>query len=1063
MPPRGRKKVNPSVSDVPLNGSDVENDIDEDELYGNMDDLRQMVGDSDDHSFSDLEIDSDRDDDRDYLDNDAYDESVDSGKDSLLAEFSDYEQGSDEDDEQNFMDAIREANNFKVKNRKKKKNGKIIRNKRDRVLDPEVADLLSRANEAFVRNDLQVAEGLYNEIIKMDPRNFAAYETLGDIYQLQGRLNDCCNSWFLAAHINSSDWEFWKIVAILSADLEHYRQAIYCFSRVININHEEWECVYRRATLYKKIGQLGKALEGFQKLYKNHPYDANFLRELAILYVDYDKVDEAIELYKSVYDDNIHRRWAIENAMENAMDSSSSESDEESEEDEDTTDSAKKNKKGKKKDEEIDEDELPEEHLEEMEMFPEINWKRINKKYRCIPFDWSSLNIVAELYLKSPLGGANGIKAIKAYARWIEKRENQTFWNDVADDSEYDMRRIKNSRYDALPTSEKDKSYTLPIDIRVRLGLLRLSHDNFTEAMNQFQFLYDENFEDTADLHFEVAVSLTKAEKFQEATDFFLPLSSIEDFQNVQLFECLGKCYKDLENYEAARDNYEQAIKLDPSILENKLDLAEVYYHLGNNEKFKLLLNEVTEIRKEQDAALYGSIKDVSTAEEKKQTDTRDKSSKPLLEDSMFRQYNSKRKKTPQDIEREKIDRERKITTKVVDKYKSLEKYEEGIVAGDDKLIVPWIDTVSDLIDVFSSIKNFFVRNRSRKFVGIIRRTKKFNTVLDYQLERLSKLSGGDNLSDGLPLMEERVTLTSTTELRGLTYDQWFELFMNLSLTLTKYQSVEDGLSIIETAQEVNVFIQNPERAKMMKFVNLAIVLEMNKEEEISESLRGLLNQYQFNRKVFEIFMLSLSHGQMSTEIISSTVQQKFFLRQIKAFDSVRFNTHVNGQASITNKEVVNPDNAASPYLYYIYAVLLYSSRGFLSALQYLTWLEKDTPDDPMVNLLMGLCHTHRSMQRLTANRHFQFLHGLRYLYRYYDIRSTMYTELESQEADYNLGRAFHLMGLTTIAIAYYNKVLADYKDDKLKKHAAYNSILIYQNSGNIELANHIMEKYLSI
>ena len=1040
-----------------------ETDSDDEQLYENLDDLRKMISKSDNESGSEAGLISDFQGDDDNLESESGDESDNSGgRDSLLDEFTDYEM-SEEDDEQNFMDAIREANNFKVK-RRKKKNGKMSRHKRDRVVDPEVADLLSRANEAVVRNDLQGAEGLYNEISKKGPRNFAAYETLGDIYQLQGRLNDCCNSWFLAAHINSSDWEFWKIVAVLSADLEHYRQAIYCFSRVININHEEWESLYRRALLYKKIGQLGKALEGFQKLFNHNPYDANFLRELAILYVDYDKIEEAIKLYKNIYETNIHRRWAIENALENAMDSSSDSSDSSEDTDGENEDgTSKKKKKNKHDDDKEEEEQLAEEHLEEMQLYPDINWKKINKKYKCIPFDWSSLNIVTELYLKLPIGSAAGLKVIKSYARWIQHRENQTFWNDVSDDSEFDLRRTKNARFETLPPNEKSKSYTLPIDIRVRLGLIRLANDNFPEAMNHFQSLYDENFEDISDLHFEVALALTKAEKFQEAIDFFLPLLSFEDFHNVQLFSALGKCYKETENYEEAMKYYENAVELAPEVLENKLDLAEVHYHLGNQDDFKAILADVSAIRKRQEAALYGSLEGVQSPKKKGNNAEKDKSSKPLLEDSMFRQYHGKRKKTPQDLERERIDRERKITTKVVDKFNSLKDYEEGIQNGEDKLIRPWIDTVSDLVDVFSSIKNFFVRNRSKKFVGIIRRTKKFNTVLDYQLERLSKLSEGDNLSDGLPLMEERVTLTSTTELRGLTYDQWFELFMHLALTLTKYQSVEDGLSIIETAQEVNVFVQNPQRAKMMKFVKLAIVLEIENEEELAENLRGLLNQFQFNRKVLEVFMLSLSHGQMSTEILSTTVQQKFFLRQIKAFDSCRFDTHVNGQASITNKVVVNPDKLASPYLYYIYAVLLYSSRGFLSALQYLSWLEKDTPDDPMVNLLMGLCHTHRSMQRLTANRHFQFLHGLRYLYRYYDIRSTMYSELEKQEADYNVGRAFHLMGLTSIAITYYNRVLEDYKDEELKKHAAYNCVVIYQGSGNIKLANSIMEQYLSI
>lgn len=1052
------------VEDIPIDSDEAVAEIDEDsevergieeladdeQLYGNMDDLRKMIvargGESsfESNNVSDFDGDS-------------------ADNDSLLAEFSDYDEVSEEDDEQNFMDAIREANNFKVK-RKKKKNGKVLRNRRERIVDPEVAELLSKANEAFVRNDLQVAEGLYNEIIKKDPRNFAAYETLGDIYQLQGRLNDCCNSWFLAAHINSSDWEFWKIVAILSADLEHYRQAIYCFSRVININREEWECVYRRAVLYKKIGQLSKALEGFQKLYKHNPYDANFLRELAILYVDYDKINEAVELYKKIYGTNIRRRQAIENAIENALDSSSS-SDESEEDREDTEEGEGNNENNTKKKPnlEAEEEQLPEEHLEEMQLYPDINWKKINKKYKCIPFDWSSLNIMAELYIKLPLGGAAGIKVIKACARWIQQRESQTFWNEIVDDSEFDDRRSRNSRYDALPAGEKNKLFSLPIDIRIRLGLLRLADDNFTEAMNHFQFIYDENFEDISDLHFEIALALIKAEKFKEAIDFFLPLLSVEDYNNAELFESLGKCYKETEDYETAKKYYEKAIEINPEILENRLDLAEIHYHLGNNDMFKSMLAEVMNIRKRQEAALYGSIDKNMDQQDKTVIKEIDTSSKPLLEDSMFRQFHGKKKKTPQDIEREKIDRERKITSKVVDKYNSLRRLEESIDLGNEKLIYPWIDTASDLVDVFSSIKNFFVRNRSKKFVGIIRRTKKFNTVLDYQLERLSKLSEGDNLSDGLPLMEERVTLTSTTKLRGLTYDEWFELFMNLALTITKYQSVEDGLSIIETAQEVNVFVQNPQRDKMMKFVKLAIVLELNDEEELAETLRGLLNQFQFNRKVFEIFMLSLSHGQMSSNILSTTVQQKFFLRQVKAFDSCRFDTHVNGQASITNREVINPGKLASPYLYYIYAVLLYSSRGFLSSLQYLSWLEKDIPEDPMVNLLMGLCHVYRSMQRLTANRHFQFLHGLRYLFRYYDIRSTKYSELEKQEADYNMGRAFHLMGLVSIAVNYYNKVLTEYEDEKFKKHAAYNCIVIYQESGNTKLANKIMQDYLSI
>ncbi|GAV48511.1 hypothetical protein ZYGR_0K00160 [Zygosaccharomyces rouxii] len=1018
--------------DVELVNRPDEDQGDDEHYYDNIDDLKVLInGNGDQGLFSE--------DDSEGYHSGGRDE-------SLLAEFSDYGEVS-EDDEQDFMDAIREANNFKVK--RKRKDGKPKpqpRARRNHVMEPEVAQLLSEANEAFVRSDLQVAERVYNEVIKKDAKNFVAYETLGDIYQLQGRLNDCCNSWFLAAHLNSSDWEFWKIVAVLSSDLGHIRQAIYCYSRVININHEEWECIYRRSLLYKEIGQIGRALEGFQRLYSHNPLDGNILRELAVLYVEYNRINDAIDIYLGIFEANVRRRNAILAASENALESS------DEDDDDDIGDSS-----------EDDEEENPYEsqNAEDMQLYSGVNWKKINKRHNCIPFDWSSLNILAELFLKLTAGGSSGIKTIKRCARWIEHRELQVFWDDVNDDSEFDDRRFKNSRFDAIAETEKIKSYGLPIDIRIRLGLLRLNNDNIVEALNHFQFLYDENFSDIADLYFEVAIALSKGEKHKEAIDFFTPLLAIEEYCTLDLYRPLARCYKEVEDYESARSFYEKVVSSDPNDLEEKLVLAEVNYHLGDIATFNQLLLEVVETRKRQaDQEMATSVEDTR---ETSQSSNKEPSEKPLLEDSMFRKTGVKKKRTPQDAERERQEREKRITSKVLDKYKKLAIYRRGMERGDPTQRTLWIDTVSDLVDVFSSVKNYFVKSRSKKFVGIIRRTRKFNKVIDYKIERLSKLSEGDNLLDGLPLMEERVTLTSTTELRGLTYDQWFELFMDLSLVITKYQNVDDGLSVIETAQEVNVFFQNPGRSKMMKFVKLAIILQIGDERELTENLRNLLNQFQFNRKVFEVFMYSLTRGQLSLNILSSTVHQKFFLRQLKAFDSIRYEKHINGQASITNKAVSNPQKHNSPYLYYIYAMLLYSSRGFLSALQYLSRLEQDCPDDYMLNLMMGLSHLHRSMQRLTASRHYQVLHGLRYFYRYYKIRSTMYTELERQEADYNLGRAFHLLGLVSIAVENYYKVLNDYEDDKLKKHAAYNLVTIYQESGNTRLANSIMENYLSI
>ncbi|SSD58409.1 related to Transcription factor tau 131 kDa subunit [Saccharomycodes ludwigii] len=1068
---------------------------DEEALYDDLDDYRVLIdphGSENDDAINNNDDDDDDDDDND--DDDGFNyiddfEGMDPDEIDLLAEFSDInsdeqsnpdgkrkkkekkkkmkesgkyndnfkyseseqESTDGEDEEQNFMNAIREANNFKVKT-KKKSGGTGYR--RVKTVDPEIAMLLSEANEAYVRNDIQVAENLYNEVIKKDAKNFAAYKTLGDIYQIQGRLNDCCNSWFLAAHLNSSDWEFWKVVGSLSNELNHKRQALYCYSRALSVNPNDAQCIYERALLYKTIGQLGRALESFQKLHKIYPYDGDILRELAVIYVDYDKIDEAIELYLKILKQNIEKRKIIRNYMENALDSSS--------EDEDT-DSAEET------DNEYDDSEDQE--------FNELP-KKLRNKYRCIPFDWSSLNILAELYLKwAPTDPLHAIRNIKRCARWIQYRESQTFWDDVSNDSEFDERRQKNAKFQALGDFKNDFEYFLPIDIRIRLGLLRLASKNIPEGLVHFNFLFVENFEDIADLFFEVGVALTKLEEYKHAVDFFEPLWDFPGYSTLEYYKPLAKCYRELEKYEEAKNVYSKIVEMRPGDLESKLTLAEMYYHLANLNMFNKLLLEVVQARKRQ--------KEQDGENEKKDnnevgSDVVDNNNlpigdvsstaKPLMTDDkpLFNAINAKKKKKLKGVDMEKYrkEREQKIAASVIDRYKKLKIYKLGMNKNDENQLMLWIDTASDLVDIFTSVRNFFVKNRSKKFVGIIKRARKFNKLLDYKIERLSKLSMGENLIDGMPITEERIQLISTTELRGLKYDEWFELFMELALIVTKYQSIEDGLSIIETAQDINVFHQDPNRNKMMKFVKFSIVLQMEDGLEMIENLRVLLNQFQFNRKLYQIFMFSLAGGgNMAVDIISSTLEQKFFLRQIKAFDSIRFNTHVSGQASISNKAVEeNLECLPSAYLYYIYAMLLYSSRGFLSSLQYLSRIEKQVSDDPMFNLMMGLSYIHRSMQRLTPNRHFQILHGFRYLYQYYDLKANSNDTIDKQEASYNIGRSFHLLGLLTPAVKYYYEVLdSKFKDRRLKKHAAYNLVLIFNESGNTRLSSWLIEHYLYV
>lgn len=87
------------------------------------------------------------------------------------------------------------------------------------------------------------------------------------------------------------------------------------------------------------------------------------------------------------------------------------------------------------------------------------------------------------------------------------------------------------------------------------------------------------------------------------------------------------------------------------------------------------------------------------------------------------------------------------------------------------------------------------------------------------------------------------------------------------------------------------------------------------------------------------------------------------------------------------------------------------------------------------------------------------------------------------QEALYNIARAFQHVGLVTLAVSYYERVLEmeveDYPFPKLlastsqqttvpgycnlRREAAFNLHLIYMKSGSVDLARHILKTYCTI
>ena len=91
-------------------------------------------------------------------------------------------------------------------------------------------------------------------------------------------------------------------------------------------------------------------------------------------------------------------------------------------------------------------------------------------------FDWAELNILLELHLQNH-SWRMGLNVLKLASRWIQNRSQETWW-DENEDLEFDSRQrfeviLTLSSQDQIDLAE-NKPFDLPIDIRFKLGCLRL-------------------------------------------------------------------------------------------------------------------------------------------------------------------------------------------------------------------------------------------------------------------------------------------------------------------------------------------------------------------------------------------------------------------------------------------------------------------------------------------------------------------------------------------------------------------------------------------------------------
>ena len=145
---------------------------------------------------------------------------------------------------------------------------------------------------------------------------------------------------------------------------------------------------------------------------------------------------------------------------------------------------------------------------------------------------------------------------------------------------------------------------------------------------------------------------------------------------------------------------------------------------------------------------------------------------------------------------------------------------------------------------------------------------------------------------------------------------------------------------------------------------------------------------------------------------------------------------------------------------------------------EYMSAFKQDRGNNPLIALMLGLTFVHMACQKFSARKHSLVVQACAFLNTYVKLRG------KCQETFYNLGRAMHQLGILPAALHYYKKALevgpiiktdssAGETSDSIKsqksniydlsRETAHNIALIYQSSGNKDLARMYLHKYIVV
>jgi len=399
----------------------------------------------------------------------------------------------------------------------------------------------------------------------------------------------------------------------------------------------------------------------------------------------------------------------------------------------------------------------------------------------------------------------------------------------------------------------------------------------------------------------------------------------------------------------------------------------------------------------------------------------------------------------------------RNMDQRIKANWETLLSTRQDVDKGDEEGTRSWVQAAGSMVDDFRSMRIFNPgRDKHVKFTGYGKQTRLLS-----EMEAMRDRLQADDLSPSPSRSQQPMNSDGIPDdFHDITFQQWLDIFCEYAIHLARDGSREACFDILQTGNNLNVFYHSPPFTQQIHATWLSCALILNDEQQLNAVCRWYMSTFPHSHGPYQLFLaVSRLHAGSNPNWFNSGPTQKFLLRAIKAMDYHLLNPTEREHYTYTAQEISSYTNGGKrepnwmkfpghdPGLLALYGHVMSVAGSWNSALNYYFRALALVPRDVTLNLCIGLAYVQNALKRQSENRHYGILQGLGFLNRYYELRTTgrvsgddgadgavreedgdgevQVPAVHKQEAEYNLARAWHLLGLTHHAVRGYEKCLA--------------------------------------